>query len=188
MVVFHLHVLLDGDFLVNSLYSVSFGYFDYVTPLSWPPSSQMRSRRLLVAALLSVAFCCSHDFLFLFGCSSLIIMCLDVDLFGVIPLWIYWISYICRLMFFISCKKVSQLFLLFYYIMAISSSSIFFFFWLSSMACRILRPQSGIGPRASAVKAPSPDHREFPARYFFEYVFRSFLSSPETPIKYMVLL
>ena len=127
MVVFHLHVLMDGDFLVNSLYSVSFGYFDYVTPLSWPPSSQMRSRRLLVAALLSVAFCCSHDFLFLFGCSSLIIMCLDVDLFGVIPLWIYWISYICRLMFFISCKKVSQLFLLFYYIMAISSSSFFFF-------------------------------------------------------------
>ena len=92
-------------------------------------------------------------------------------------------------MFFISCKKVSQLFLLFYYIMAISSSSSsssFFFFWLSSMACRILLPLSGIEPRASAVKALSPDHREFPARYFFEYVFRSFLSSPETPIKYMV--
>ena len=56
------------------------------------------------------------------------------------------------------------------------------------MACRILLPQSGIEPRASAVKALSPDHREFPAMYFFEYVFRCFLSSPETPIKYMVLL
>ena len=48
---------------------------------------------------------------------------------------------------------------------------IFFFFWPCHTAYRILIPQSGLEPRATAVKAQSPNHwtaREFPQTNLFK--------------------